>query len=87
MTLSGRLRDIALVVDDSPETVSMLTDALEAEGVTVLVALDGPSALKIAGQITPDIVLLDAVMPGLDGFETCRSLKRMQASRAFPSSS
>ena len=69
--------DIALVVDDSPETVSMLTDVLEAEGITVLVALDGTSALSIAGQVTPDIVLLDAIMPGLDGFQTCRSLKRM----------
>lgn len=76
MTLSGRPGDIALVVDDSPGTVSMLTHALEAEGVTVLVALDGESALKIAKQVTPDIVLMDAVMPGLDGFETCRSLKR-----------
>lgn len=69
--------DIALVVDDSPETVSMLTDVLEAESITVLVALDGTSALSIVGQVTPDIVLLDAIMPGLDGFQTCRSLKRM----------
>jgi DNA-binding NarL/FixJ family response regulator len=84
MTPDGRLRDIALVVDDSPETVSMLTDALEAEGVTVLVALDGSSALQIAGQVTPDVVLLDAVMPGLDGFETCRALKRMQGLAHLP---
>lgn len=84
MTFSGRSRDVALVVDDSPETVSMLTDALEAEGVTVLVALDGSSALQIAGQIAPDVVLLDAVMPGLDGFETCRALKRMQGLAHVP---
>jgi DNA-binding NarL/FixJ family response regulator len=84
MTPDGRPRDIALVVDDSPETVSMLTDALEAEGVTVLVALDGSSALQIAGQVTPDVVLLDAVMPGLDGFETCRALKRMQGLAHVP---
>lgn len=84
MTLSARPRDIALVVDDSPETVSMLTDALEAEGVTVLAALDGASAIRIAGQITPDIILLDAIMPGLDGFETCRSLKRMQGLTHVP---
>ena len=84
MTRDGRLRGIALVVDDSPETVSMLTDALEAEGVTVLVALDGSSALQIAGQITPDVVLLDAVMPGLSGLETCRALKRMQGLAHVP---
>ena len=84
MPLSDRPGDIALVVDDSPETVSMLTDALEAEGVTVLVALDGSSALAIAGQVTPDIILLDAVMPGLDGLDTCRALKRMQGMAHVP---
>jgi DNA-binding NarL/FixJ family response regulator len=69
-------RDIALVVDDSPETLRMLTDALDGAGMTVMVALDGAAAMRIVEQITPDIILLDAVMPGLDGFETCRRLKR-----------
>ena len=44
--------------------------------MTVMVALDGAAAMRIVDQITPDIVLLDAVMPGMDGFETCRRLKR-----------
>src|SRR4051794_27977089 len=44
--------------------------------MTVMVALDGASAMRIVDQITPDIVLLDAVMPGMDGFETCKRLKR-----------
>jgi len=44
--------------------------------MTVMVALDGAAAIRIVEQITPDIVLLDAVMPGIDGFETCRRLKR-----------
>jgi DNA-binding NarL/FixJ family response regulator len=44
--------------------------------MTVMVALDGAAAMRIVDQITPDIVLLDAVMPGLDGFETCKRLKR-----------
>lgn len=69
-------RDIVLVVDDSPETLRMLTDALDQAGMTVMVALDGSAAMKVVEQITPDIILLDAVMPGLDGFETCRRLKR-----------
>lgn len=69
-------RDIALVVDDSPETLRMLTDALDAAGMTVMVAMDGNAAIRIAKQIRPNIVLLDAVMPGIDGFETCRRLKR-----------
>src|SRR5882724_310070 len=69
-------RDVALVVDDSPETLRLLTDALDGAGMTVMVALDGASAMRIVEQITPDIVLLDAVMPGIDGFETCRRLRR-----------
>ncbi|MGF6312282.1 DNA-binding NarL/FixJ family response regulator [Bradyrhizobium sp. i1.8.4] len=76
MTIEQRKRDVALVVDDSPETLRLLTDALDGAGMTVMVALDGTSAMRIVDQITPDIVLLDAVMPGMDGFETCRRLKR-----------
>ncbi len=76
MTTEPKKRDVALVVDDSPETLRLLTDALDGAGMTVMVALDGASAMRIVDQITPDIVLLDAVMPGMDGFETCRRLKR-----------
>ncbi|MBR1092233.1 response regulator [Bradyrhizobium manausense] len=76
MSIEPKKRDVALVVDDSPETLRLLTDALDGAGMTVMVALDGASAMRIVDQITPDIVLLDAVMPGLDGFETCRRLKR-----------
>lgn len=76
MTIETKKRDIALVVDDSPETLRLLTDALDGAGMTVMVAMDGAAAMRIVDQITPDIVLLDAVMPGIDGFETCRRLKR-----------
>src|ERR1700731_3313245 len=69
-------RDVALVIDDSPETLRLLTDALDSAGMTVMVAMDGAAAMRIVEQITPDIILLDAVMPGMDGFETCRRLKR-----------
>src|SRR6188768_4186720 len=69
-------RDTVLVVDDTPETLGFLTDMLDNAGFTVLIATDGDSALKLVDQITPDLVLLDAVMPGMDGFETCRRLKR-----------
>jgi DNA-binding NarL/FixJ family response regulator len=68
-------RDIVLVVDDSPETLSFLTDAIERSGATVLVAVAGDLALGLVDEITPDIILMDAVMPGMDGFETCRRLK------------
>src|ERR1700710_85748 len=76
MITDTKKRDVALVVDDSPETLRLLTDALDGAGMTVMVAMDGPAAMRIVDQITPDIVLLDAVMPGIDGFETCRRLKR-----------
>ena len=76
MITEPKKRDVALVVDDSPETLRLLTDALDSAGMTVMVALDGAAAMRIVDQITPDIILLDAVMPGMDGFETCRRLKR-----------
>src|SRR6202048_2234420 len=76
MTTDPNKRDVALVVDDSPETLRLLTDALDGAGMTVMVAMDGAAAIRIVDQITPDIVLLDAVMPGIDGFETCRRVKR-----------
>ncbi|WP_265517365.1 DNA-binding response regulator [Nitratireductor luteus] len=67
--------EIVLVVDDSPETLGFLTTAMEQAGVTVLVATSGEAALNIVDKISPDVILMDAVMPGLDGFETCRRLK------------
>nr|WP_230979575.1 response regulator transcription factor [Steroidobacter gossypii] len=69
-------RDTVLVVDDTPETLGFLTDTLDQAGFTVLIATDGDSALELVDQITPDLVLMDAVMPGIDGFEACRRLKR-----------
>src|SRR5688572_21317350 len=69
-------RNTVLVVDDTPETLGLLTDTLDHAGFTVLIATDGESALDLVDQITPDLVLMDAAMPGMDGFETCRRLKR-----------
>lgn len=77
-------RNVALVVDDSPETLRLLTDALDGAGLTVIVALDGLAAVRIVEQITPDVILLDAVMPGIDGFETCVRLKRHVALANVP---
>jgi DNA-binding NarL/FixJ family response regulator len=74
--LRGIRRDTVLVVDDTPESLGFLTDTLEGAGYTVLIAIDGESALRLVEQITPDMVLMDAVMPGIDGFEACRRLKQ-----------
>lgn len=75
---------IVLVVDDLPDTLRMLTDALEDAGMTVLVARDGTQALTMLNRITPDVILMDAVMPGMDGFETCRHIKHNQAFAHVP---
>ena len=69
-------RDTVLVVDDTPETLSLLTDTLNSAGFTVLIATDGNAALELIDFVTPDLILMDAVMPGITGFETCKRLKR-----------
>ncbi|MBB2896011.1 response regulator transcription factor [Pseudomonas sp. AS2.8] len=66
---------VVLIVDDTPDNLALLSDALDASGYMVLVALDGASALERMQRRRPDVVLLDAMMPGLDGFETCRRIK------------
>lgn len=76
--------DVVLVVDDSPDALSMINDALEAEGMDVLVALEGRQALTIARRIRPDIILLDALMPVMDGFDTCTALKADPNLSAIP---
>lgn len=70
-------KGMVLVVDDSPDILSMLNDALDSVGFAVLVAMDGEQALTILDNIKPDLILLDAVMPQMDGFETCRMLKKI----------
>jgi DNA-binding response OmpR family regulator len=77
-------RDIVLLVDDSPQNLGFLTEALEKTGFSVLIATSGQAALNIVERITPDLVLLDAVMPGMDGFQTCRSLKANAAVAPVP---
>ena len=75
---------LVLIVDDVPDNLAVLHDALDEAGYTVLVATDGASALQRAAQAVPDIVLLDAVMPGMDGFEVARRLKAEPGDGAHP---
>jgi DNA-binding response OmpR family regulator/DNA-binding CsgD family transcriptional regulator len=75
---------VVLIVDDVPDNLSLLHDALDESGYTVLVATDGESALQRAAQALPDIVLLDAVMPGMDGFEVARRLKQNPETAHIP---
>lgn len=64
-----------VIVDDQRDTLDMLTDALGAEGMSTIPAADGRAALSIIAKSQPDIVLLDAMMPDMDGFEVCQVLK------------
>lgn len=79
-----RTQGTVLVVDDAPDTLRMLCDALADEGYTVLVARDGQQALNRLDVVTPDVILLDAVMPGLTGFETCQRIKAHADWSAIP---
>ncbi|VVD80454.1 response regulator transcription factor [Pandoraea anhela] len=69
-------RPVVLIVDDTPDNLAFLSDTLQANGYAVLVALSGEAALKCLSRVTPDVVLLDAMMPAMDGFETCMLIKR-----------
>jgi DNA-binding NarL/FixJ family response regulator len=78
MTMSAEefpQRPVVLVVDDAPSSLGLLCDVLESEGYTVLVASDGTAAIKRLEHVVPDAILLDAVMPGISGFDTCRHIK------------
>jgi DNA-binding NtrC family response regulator len=73
-----------LVVDDTPANIAVLLEYLDRQGLTVLVARDGESALEQARYARPDLILLDVLMPGLDGYETARRLKTGAGTRDIP---
>ena len=83
-TLDRANSDVVLIVDDVPDNLSVLHDALDESGYTVLVATDGPTALQRAAKVLPDMVLLDAMMPGMDGFEVARRLKAAPVTTHIP---
>ncbi|BBF69455.1 response regulator transcription factor [Sphingomonas bisphenolicum] len=76
--------DTVLVVDDTPESLRFLTDTLEAANISVLIATSGDAAIELLDHVAPDLILMDAVMPGLDGFETTRAIKQMPAGAPIP---
>jgi DNA-binding response OmpR family regulator/DNA-binding CsgD family transcriptional regulator len=75
---------VILIVDDVPENLAVLSDALDEAGYMVLVATDGAGALERLGYVTPDLILLDAMMPGMDGFETCRRIRALPGASHIP---
>jgi CheY-like chemotaxis protein/DNA-binding CsgD family transcriptional regulator len=84
LAFERRAGHVVLIVDDVPENLAVLHDALDESGFTVLVANNGPAALELVAAVVPDIILLDAVMPGMDGFEVCRRLRAQVATRQLP---
>lgn len=77
-------RPTVLVVDDNPTNLGVLTNYLNAYGYKTPIASNGDIAVKRAKHIRPDLILLDIVMPGVDGFETCRRLKADAVTREIP---
>ena len=73
-----------LIADDIPANLNLLSDALEPAGYNILAAPSGEVALRIARVMRPDLILLDVIMPGMDGYETCRQLKKDKATSDIP---
>ncbi|KFL45260.1 LuxR-family transcriptional regulator [Sphingobium sp. ba1] len=84
MTTPTPRSDTVLVVDDTPESLRFLTDTLEAANISVLIATSGEAALELLNHVVPDLILMDAVMPGLDGFETTRAIKQLPQGAPVP---
>jgi len=68
-------KPVILAIDDAPDTLGMLSAVLEKAGMTTLVAADGGGALALMLHMVPDLILMDAVMPKMDGFETAKAIK------------
>ena len=75
---------IVLVVDDHPGNLDILVSTFSAAGSRVLVKTEGAAAIEVAARVKPDIILMDILMPGLDGFEVCRLLKQDERTADIP---
>ncbi|NJO41714.1 MAG: response regulator [Cyanobacteria bacterium CRU_2_1] len=76
--------ELILVVDDTPANLEVISEALTDTGFEVATAIDGERALRQVQHSSPDLILLDVLMPGIDGFETCKRLKSNPATRDIP---
>ena len=84
MSVNTTNKSVILIVDDTPTNLEMLFDFLGNSGFKVLIAEDGESAIERAEYAPPDLILLDVLMPGIDGFETCRRLKANELTKEIP---
>jgi PAS domain S-box-containing protein len=83
-TVSDGWKPIILIVDDDPNNLSVVHDCLVECNYTILAAEDGESAIRRADYARPDLILLDVMMPGIDGYETCRRLKSKESTKEIP---
>ena len=84
MMMPMTMRDTILVVDDNPTNLSVLCEVLSTQNYQISVAQNGEDALACANEILPDLILLDVMMPGIDGFETCKRLKASPKTHHIP---
>ncbi len=77
-------KDTILVVDDNPDSLRFLVDTLDAAGMTVLIARSGEATLALLDEVQPDLILMDAVMPGMSGIDTTQAIKRMPKTAHIP---
>ncbi|MCL1472169.1 EAL domain-containing protein [Argonema antarcticum] len=82
--MDGAKQELILIVDDHPTNLKMLFSFLKSYGFKVLVANDGESAIDKLQEVSPDLILLDIMMPGIDGFETCQRLKASAVTKDIP---
>jgi twitching motility two-component system response regulator PilH len=75
---------LIMIVDDSPTEVHIMKTALERHGFQTMSAADGTECLTLARKLRPDLIFMDVVMPGLNGFQTTRSLSRDPETRSIP---
>lgn len=73
-----------LVVDDNPRNIQIVGNILKAQSYHIAYAMDGAKALELAAQHAFDLVLLDVMMPGMDGFEVCRKMRETEEMREVP---
>lgn len=84
MATINSFQETILIIDDNPTNLAVLFHSLEAAGLHIYISTNGEAALRIVSKIMPDLILLDVMMPGLDGFETCRRLKLLPAVQDIP---